>query len=348
MKKFLIYISQSYSIPIGRPLHAEIEKRGFTVRWFCDENETKAHLLEKEILLNSVDEVIDYHPDVVLVATNVVPDFFSGIKVQIFHGFSVGKRSESKGHFNIRGLFDLYCTQGESTTKPFLELQKKYKYFEVVETGWSKVDPLFPLDVELLEEKKEKPTVMISSTFTTRLSLAKNQEVVEEIERLSKLDKYNFISVLHPKMERDIVEKFKKLQNKNFRFYDTTDLIPLFKQADIMLSDTTSAITEFVLQQKPVVTINNNQPKSYMIDINQADKIENALDLALSKPKNIMDELDKFINKTHPYKDGKSSQRVIEACLDFLENGKIKRKPLNLIRKFKIRKKLGYFKIGLM
>ena len=346
MKKFLIYISQSYSIPIGRPLHAEIEKRGFTVRWFCDENETKAHLLEKEILLNSVDEVIDYHPDVVLVATNVVPDFFSGIKVQIFHGFSVGKRSESKGHFNIRGLFDLYCTQGESTTKPFLELQKKYKYFEVVETGWSKVDPLFPLDVELLEEKKEKPTVMISSTFTTRLSLAKNQEVVEEIERLSKLDKYNFISVLHPKMERDIVEKFKKLQNKNFRFYDTTDLIPLFKQADIMLSDTTSAITEFVLQQKPVVTINNNQPKSYMIDINQADKIENALDLALSKPKNIMDELDKFINKTHPYKDGKSSQRVIEACLDFLENGKIKRKPLNLIRKFKIRKKLGYFKIG--
>ena len=344
MKKFLIYISQPYSIPIGRPLQMEIEKRGFQVRWFCDEEATKTHLSKRETLLNSVQEVLDYHPDVVLVATNVVPSFFSGIKVQIFHGFSVGKRSESKGHFNIRGLFDLYCTQGETTTKPFLELQKKHKYFEVVETGWSKVDPLFPLESEALAPKK-KPTVMISSTFTTRLSLAKNQEVVKEIERLSKLEKYNFISVLHPKMEQEIVEKFKSFQNKNFTFYDTTDLIPLFKQADIMLSDTTSAITEFVLQKKPVVTINNNQPKAYMINILNANEIEKALEFALSKPQEIMKELEKFINITHPYHDGKSSARVIDACLDFLENRRVKRKPLNLVRKFKIRKKLGYFNL---
>ncbi len=344
MKKFLIYISQPYSIPIGRPLQREIEKRCFQVRWFCDEETTKIHLSKEETLLDSVPEVLDYHPDVVLVATNVVPSFFSGIKVQIFHGFSVGKRSESKGHFNIRGLFDLYCTQGETTTKPFLELQKKHKYFEVVETGWSKVDPLFPLESEILSQKK-KPTIMISSTFTTRLSLAKNQEVIKEIERLSKLEKYNFISVLHPKMEQEIVEKFKSFQNKNFTFYDTTDLIQLFKQADVMLSDTTSAITEFVLQKKPVVTINNNQPKAYMINILNANEIEKSLELALSKPQEIMKELEKFIKITHPNNDGKSSARVIDACLDFLENRRVKRKPLNLVRKFKIRKKLGYFNI---
>jgi CDP-glycerol glycerophosphotransferase (TagB/SpsB family) len=284
-----------------------------------------------------------YQPNVILVATNIVPHFFSGIKVQIFHGFSVGKRSEAKGHFNIRGLFDLYCTQGESSTKPFLELQKKYKHFEVVETGWSKVDPLFPLKSKTLTSNK-KPTIIISSTFSTRLSLAKNEEVVLEIERLSKLGKYNFISVLHPKIEKEIVERFKSFQNEYFKFYDTTDLIPLFKQADVMLSDTTSAITEFILQQKPVVTINNNQPKPHMINIHTANKIEEALELALSKPKEIMEELNKFIKLTHPYTDGQSSARVIDACLDFLENKKRKRKPLNLIRKFKIRKKLGYWK----
>jgi len=277
MKKFLIYISQTYSIPIGKPLQKEIEKRGFSVRWFCDEEQTKIHLSNNEILLNSVEEVLKYQPDVILVTTNVVPHFFSGIKVQIFHGFSVGKRSQSKGHFNIRGFFDLYCTQGATTTLPFKKLQKQHKYFEVVETGWSKVDPLFPLELECLAPKREKPTIMISSTFTTRLSLAKNQAVVKEIQRLSKLGRWNFIAVLHPKMEQEIIKKFKSFQNKNFKFYDTTDLIPLFKQSDIMLSDTTSAITEFVLQEKPVITINNNQPQPYMINITQAHEIEDAI-----------------------------------------------------------------------
>lgn len=340
--KFLIYISQAYSIPIGKPLQKEIEKRGYEVKWFCDEDETQNAFSATEDVLGSVKEVMKYQPEVVLTATNVVPDFFPGIKIQIFHGFSVGKRSEAKGHFNIRGFFDLYCTQGPTTTKPFMDLQKKYKYFEVVETGWSKVDPMFPL-----EEKNVSTlsTIMISSTFTTRLSLAKNPEVVKEIERLTKIGKWNFIAVLHPKMEKEIVEKFKSFENEYFTFHDTTDLIPLFKQADVMLSDTTSAITEFLLQRKPVVTINNNKPASYMINISQAEEIEAALEYALTNPVDIMQNIDEFIKETHPYSDGLSSKRVIDACLDFLEHGKMKRKPLNLIRKYKIRKKLKYFKI---
>ncbi len=340
MKKFLIYISQRYSIPIGLPLQNEIQKRGFEVRWFCDEEQTKKFLTPKEKLLNSVDEVLKFNPDVVLVITNVVPDFFPGIKVQVFHGFSVGKRSESKGHFNIRGFFDLYCTQGPTTTLPFMKLQKKYKHFEVVQTGWSKVDPLFPLESN---PKNKKPTIMITSTFTARLSLAKNNSVLKEIQRISKIGKWNIIAVLHPKMEQEIIQKFQALQNNNFKFYDTTDLVPLYKQADVMLSDTTSAITEFILQKKPVVTINNNRPANYMINIQKASQIEEALTYAFTSPPQIMQNIDIFIKDTHPYSDGKSSQRVINACLDFLENKKIRRKPLNLIRRYKIRKKLGYF-----
>ena len=339
--KFLIYISQAYSIPIGRPLQKEIEKREYEVKWFCDEEETHNFFTKNEEVLVSVQEVMDYNPDVVLTATNVVPDFFSGIKVQIFHGFSAGKRSEARGHFNIRGFFDLYCTQGASTTKPFEVLQNKYKYFQVVETGWSKVDPLFPLKIE----ENIQPTVMISSTFTTKLSLAKNETVVTEIERISKLGKWKFIAVLHPKMEKEIIEKFKAMQHEDFTFYDTADLIPLFKQADVMLSDTTSAITEFVLQKKPVVTVNNNKPADHMINIIDANEIEKALEYALTKPDKVMKNIDTFIKETHPYCDGLSSKRVIDACLDFLEHAKIRRKPFNLIRKYKIRKKLKYFKI---
>ena len=342
MKRFLIYISQPYSIPIGLPLQEEIEKRGFSVKWFCDESDTQKAFVDKQRLLNTIDDVVTYRPDIVLVATNEVPDFISGLKVQIFHGFSVGKRSESKGHFNIRGFFDLYCTQGSSTTKPFQLLAEKHKYFKVVETGWSKMDSLFPL-AEMTTTSL--PTIMISSTFTTKLSLAKNEEVVNEIARISMLEKWHFIVVLHPKMEQEIVETFKAMQHEYFTFYDTTDLIPLYKKADIMLSDTTSAITEFVLQRKPVVTINNNQPAAHMINISNAEEIEGALALAFTKPKEIMQSLEVFIKETHPYDDGTSSARVIDACLSFLEKDKLNRKPLNLIRRYKIRKKLKYWNI---
>jgi len=341
MRRFLLYFSQPYSIPICRPLQEEIEARGFEVRWFCDEPLTQKALHKSDRLLKNIDEVKAYNPEIVLVATNVVPDFFPGIKVQIFHGFSVGKRSEAKGHFNIRGFFDLYCTQGPSTTQPFKKLEQKHKYFKVVETGWPKMDTLFPLEIK----KSDMPTVMISSTFTTKLSLAKNKEIIKEIKRLSKLGKWHFIAVLHPKMEQEIKKMFEQMQHKHFIFYDTSDLIPLFKEADVMLSDTTSAITEFALQKKPVVTINNNQPAPYMINITQASQIEKALEEAFLRPTHIMEALETFVAQTHPYNDGKSSARVIEACLDLVQNATIKRKPLNLIRRYKIRKKLGYMRI---
>ena len=169
--------------------------------------------------------------------------------------------------------------------------------------------------------------------------------VFNEIKRLSKLDKWKFIAVLHPKMDIEIIKKFKNLQNNNFTFYETTDLIPLFKKADVMLADTTSAITEFILQEKPVVTINNNKPSGYMINISQASEIEKAVEDALKKPKQIISKVSEFIKETHPYTDGKSSKRVIDACINFLETKVAKKKPLNLIRKYKIRKKLKYFKL---
>ncbi len=338
--KFLIYIAQSYGIPIGRPLQSEIIERGYEVAWFSEIEKTKQFLKPTDVILNTISEVKEFNPDVVLVATNEVPDFFPGIKVQIFHGFSVSKRSDKKGHFRIRGFFDLYCTQGPSTTIPFKELQKKHKYFDVVETGWSKVDPLFP--VRKLQPQ-EKPTILIASTFTTRLSLAKNELVFNELIRLINKGKWNFLAVLHPKMEKEIVNKFKGLESDNFTFYDTVDLMPIFKKADVLFADTTSAITEFVLQGKLVVTFNNNKPQDFMINISDVSEIEKALEFAISKPKEKIDKLKKFIEYTHPYYDGKSSSRIIDTCIDFIENNKVKIKPLNLIRKYKIRKKLNYF-----
>jgi hypothetical protein len=340
--RFLFYFSHAYSFPINRPLQQEIRSRGYEVRWFCENHIDRSLYNSDEIVVKNIKDAIDYHPDVILVSTNVVAYFIPGIKVQIFHGFSADKRSHKKGHFNIRGFFDLYCTQGPSTTKPFLALQKKYKHFEVIETGWSKVDPLFSDQKEIV--KKSKPTILISSTFTPKLSLAHNKKIKEQIFRLSKQGHYHFIAVLHPMMQKSIVDEFKSMQHEYFTFYDTADLIPLYKQADLMISDTTSAIMEFVLQRKNVITINNNRPQPYMINITDESKLQEMIEYGL-KTDDLDEALDEFIAQTHPYSDGKSSKRVIDACIYFLKNHQIKKKPLNLVRKFKIRKKLNYFKV---
>lgn len=339
--RFLIYISYTYAFPIGEPLEKEIQKQGYQVKWFADIAETRNKLSGDKDLLEDIHSVMEYQPHIVLSITDSIADFIPGIKVQVFHGFLANKHSFKKGHFRIRGFFDLYCTQGPSTTEPFKELQKQHQHFEVIETGWSKVDPLYPIETNVTE----KPVILISSTFSPKYSFTYDEEVVKEIERLSLIGKWEFKVVLHPKLAKDRIEIFRAMQNKNLTYYDTTDIIPLFKKADIMFSDTTSAITEFILQQKPVVTFKNNEPGEHFIDITEVSDIENAIIKALTRPKTVMAAIQDYIDVTHPYYDGKSSQRVINTCIEFLNTDKsyLKKKPLNLIRKFKVRKKLGFY-----
>jgi len=342
MYKFLIYISHPYSIPIGKPLQHELQRRNHPVCWFSDQEYTKQYFTGDESVLQSVEDVIKFGPHVVLTASDHVADFFPGIKVQIFHGFSANKRAFSRDHFRIRGFFDLYTTQGPSTTQIFRQLASKHQYFEVEETGWSKVDPLFPLEEH---NQQAIPTVLISSTFTSRLSLALNPEVYEELARLAATGTYRFLCVLHPKLPQEVKAKFERLNGEYFQYFDTTDLVPLFKQADIMLSDTTSAITEFLLQRKPVVTFNNRVPGGELINVTQVVDIDNALKEALNPPAALLEAIDQFIQITHPYTDGQSSGRVIDASIRFLEKDKkhLRKKPWNLLRKWKVRKLLHYF-----
>ncbi|RUM73550.1 MAG: CDP-glycerol glycerophosphotransferase, partial [Sulfurovum sp.] len=52
--KFLIYLSEPYSVPIGRPLQKALIKRGYQVRWFCDKEETRDSLDEEMPLFDTV------------------------------------------------------------------------------------------------------------------------------------------------------------------------------------------------------------------------------------------------------------------------------------------------------
>ena len=346
MKRYLLFVSKLYGYSIVRPVQEAIRTRGDEVAWFIH-GVSNEHLRADERQLNTVKEVMDYNPDAVFVASNWVPHFFPGAKVELFHGFNAEKRDEHVGHFRIRGWFDLYCTQGPSTTPTFQQLAKQHGYFRATETGWPKVDPLFQKDEQAgLREQLgiKKPIVLYTSTFSRRLSAA--PRLHDTIARLAKEGRWHWLVNLHPKMDLAIVESYKTLEGDNLNFIHTDNILPLLKAADVMVSDTSSVVFEFMLQDRPVVTCRHRNPGSHLLNIQEADELEDAIEQALTHPESLMAEVHKYANWLHPYRDGKSSERVLDATEAFLENdyGKLKRKPLNLGRRISTRRKLGYWR----
>lgn len=339
-KHYLFYITQNYSFGILRPLQSVITQRGGKVAWFADPNTVNIDWFTKdELLLTSVAEVKSFNPRAVFVPGNVVPDFFPGIKVEVFHGFEWKK----PGHFTIRGFFDLYCTPGAFPTKVFSELAEKHKHFVVKETGWPKVDPLFEMN-KTFTKKAGKPVILFAPTFSPKLTSA--PALYEHIKVLSQNDDYQWIIRFHPKMPSKWVEKYRSLENSNLELDTCDSALPSLCKADVMISDTSSIITEFSLLRKPVITLNNSKPEPCLINITSAEELKPAIEAALAPSQELLQEIDKQVANVHPYKDGLSSVRVLEAVEDFLSNPpKLKPKPLNLIRKIKIRKRMKYYRM---
>lgn len=348
MNRYLLFANQLYCYPILRPLQEAIRQRGDEVAWFIDDIPS---LLTDEDAprLKTVKEVQDFNPVAVYVPTNWVPDFFPGIKVEVFHGFNVGKRANSsQDHFRIRGHFDLYCTQGPDTTGPFQVLAEKYGYFRVAETGWSKLDPMFNCEdpYQLRRElNTDKPVIFYASTFSPKLTSA--PALLDTIKRLSESGRWQWLVTLHPKSSPEIIAAYKSIENENLRFIEPgKEVIPMLYAADAMLCDTSSIFIEYLLLNKPVVTFNTSVPGPHLLDVHDIDAIEPALERALARPDDLMQAIQHYCDMIHPLRDGHASERILQATDDFIHSDKstLAKKPLNLWRKFQMRKKLKYYR----
>lgn len=342
-----MYISQNYSYAILRPLQAQILALGGEVRWFLQGKSVNPNFLKSdEKQLHSIKEIHQWSPDATFAPANLIPTFFPGKKVAVFHGFDSEKRNTDgeKGHFAIRGCFDLYCTQGPNTTERFQKSAEKHGFFKVAETGWATLDPLFSKTANnpyLSDDPR--PTLLICSTFSHRLSLA--PKLYDHIKRFSEQGKWRILMQFHPKISQEWVNKYKALNNENLTFIETDNVLPLLQAADIMLCDTSSVLQMFLVQRKPVVTFCTRKPLPHLLDVTNADELEAAIDYALTKPAQLMANIEKYCQELHPYQDGESSKRVLNATNELLQSTEqLKPKPLNLLRQFKLRKKLNYWR----
>ena len=133
---------------------------------------------------------------------------------------------KKKGHFVIRDFFDLYCTHGPATTSRFNQLAQKHGYFDVVETGWPKLDELFTTE-KMPTTANGKPIILYAPTFSPALTSA--PELFEEIKSLAQTKQHHWLIKFHPKMAQEWLDKYQNLLSDNVEIIESSSIAQLLQ-----------------------------------------------------------------------------------------------------------------------
>ncbi len=349
--RVVLFCEHKYAISILQPMETEISNLGecgYKVLWFVDKRNIPDFPLEKEVKwTNSIQEVYDFSPEVIFVPGNIVPYYLSGVKAEIFHGYA----AEKKDHWIIRRYIDIYLTQGPFFTKGFEALAKKYKDFEVKETGWSRQDWIYhhlhSFDKEkneLLSAHHKKHLVLYAPTFSP--SLTSIPFIKEGLLNLSKQRDVLILLKLHPLTKREWVDEYKALaaENNNILWIDDHNVTKYQIMADVMISDTSSTIYEFLLLDKPVITYKAVAKDQFWLDINDAAELPDAFDKVLNDP--LYKEKRQWVIENYdPYNAGGVCHNMLEAVHDYIaRHGVPKQRNVNLWRRYKSVKVFGQIK----
>ncbi len=344
----VLFCEHKYAISILKPLsdYANTTNK-HDILWFVDERNIINFPYAEEVQwTNSIQEVYNYSPEAIFVPGNIVPYYLPGVKAEIFHGYA----AEKKDHWVIRRYLDMYLTQGPFFTKRFKELAQKYKDFEVVETGWTRQDWIYqnlktydPLRNKWLKEYDRKNIVLYAPTFSP--SLTSLPHIKDSLIQLVRNKNILLLLKFHPLTDKKWVEEYKELakQEQNILWIDDHNVTKYMLIADLMISDTSSTVYEFLLLDKPVITYKNVAKNKYWLDIDHLDLIK-AYEEAKEQD-TYQKERQWIIDNYDPYLDGKVAERMFAAVENYIKvHGIPQYRRLNLWRKYQSVKKFGRIK----
>ena len=328
--RIVLFCENKYAVDILLPIQEEADKEGNNqVLWYVHKPKFPEFPLKDKVRWsNSMQEIYDFSPEAIFCPGNIVPYYLPGVKVQVFHGYA----GEKKGHWVIRHYFDTYFTQGPHFTKGFERLAAKHKNFEVLETGWPRQDwvmqHMHDFDQEkkrILDEYKCKQIVLYAPTFSPSLtSLPVMKEAL--VELTEKKDVVVMIKQ-HPLTRAEWVEEYRQLANEHKRiiWVDDFSVAKYQLMADVMISDTSSTIYEFLLKDKPVITYKASAQDIYWKDIADTSQLCEAFDEVQEKEEYI--KLRKWIIENYdPYNDGKGAHRMLEGVRDYIRRNGVPKK----------------------
>jgi CDP-glycerol glycerophosphotransferase (TagB/SpsB family) len=244
----------------------------------------------------------------------------------------------------------MYLTQGPFFTKPFQRLALKYKDFEVVETGWTRQDWIYEhlhaFDNEkqqLLEKHQKQQIVLYAPTFSP--SLTSLPALKEALKRLTEEREIVLLLKFHPLTKEEWINEYQQLatENESIVWIDDHQITKYILLSDLMISDTSSALYEALLLDKPVVTYKNVADIQYWLDIVDANELTKAFDE--SQTEKFTQKRKWIIDNYDPYLDGKVAQRMLTAVEDYIaRHGVPSKRKLNWWRKYQCIKKFGQIK----
>ncbi len=341
--KFILFCLNNYAFAILEPIKEVLQEKKHDYIWYVAPKLMHDFPFKTETHTASISTLKSYKSDVIFAPGNEVPYFLRGLKTQIFHGLA----GEKKGHFRIRHYFDLYLTQGPYFTKTFNDLKAIHKDFEVIETGWPKLDvygknkaAYSKHKIELLKSHQVKKIILYAPTFSPKLTSA--PFLLEALKTLAANKEYLILLKFHPLMAKEWVENYKVLAKNtpNIVFQPENDITKFLMIADVLVSDTSSVIYEFILLNKPVISFNNISNNILWENSNDYSKLTELVEKTITNDAYQKNRAE-IIADYHPYNDGKSALRMVEAVERYLkENIVPEKRKISTFRKLKTRYKL--------
>jgi CDP-glycerol glycerophosphotransferase (TagB/SpsB family) len=346
--RIILFCENRYAVDILFPLYQEAKKvPSNQMLWYVHQPKIPCFPLEKVVYTNSIQEVYDFSPEAVFVPGNIVPYYLPGVKIQIFHGYA----AEKKDHWVIRRYFDLYLTQGPFFTQKFTSLSRKYGDFEVVETGWPKQDWIkrhrHDFDAEragLLQRHQKEKIVLYAPTFSPSItSLPYLKEALVDLVREKSIV---LLLKFHPLTKPEWIAEYQLLaaQEEHILWANDLQITKCQLMSDVMISDTSSTVYEFLLLDRPVITFRSIAKDIHWINVTGCSQLSGAFEQAARNENDAKRR--RWVTANYdPYSDGKVCERMLNAAMDYIDrHGVPRQRKLNLWRKYTGIKQFGRIK----
>lgn len=342
--KTILFCQNNYAFGILEPVKRVLIEKDYPFLWFITTKLEDHFPFKSDNYTTNIADLETFKSDAIFVPGNEVPYYLRGLKVQVFHGLA----GEKKGHFRIRNYFDLYLTQGPYFTNKFNKLKTNSSNFDVIETGWPKLD-IYGTDKtsyasekdKLLNKHKANTILLYAPTFSPKLSSA--PFLVEPLKELAQNPDYLILVKFHPLMSLEWIEMYNELakRHSNISIQEEKNIIKFLLMADLLISDTSSVIYEFLLLDKPAITFNNISKKILWEDSKDYSALKALVDSNLNSDA-FAAQRQSIYNKFHPYNDGKSALRMVEIVNHYIEkNGVPEKRKLSFLRRLKIHNIFG-------
>ena len=269
--RFFFDVFELYYLPQYLPINAEINKRGQNDTTFIFYRGKFDSLVKKIIVaeglnyiwVNSQSEANDYYQlkraDWIFFS-NRFPylDVLNEVSKTARIGHGIGAKAS-------------YFTQSDSPTTVRLvegeyktsRLRSMYPNNKFIDVGFSKLDPIFNsetcgLDLDSLKLDPSKKTIIYAPTFYPSSLERFPKNFPEDFQEFNLIIKPHYFSLSKEKYknQRKLLENWNKYTNVYLAKVDDYSLVPFMAIADLLISDTSSAIIEFAALDKPVIWCN--------------------------------------------------------------------------------------------